>query len=239
MKRIVLSLLIINLLFICNYSVASTISGDDYVIELPATYQELSEGNYTSSNGNSVMVTEYPNDGNVAKVYSKNFINIFEDYLNTKYTKMLKEELNKQLSEIDNNAITGTEIDELVKSLDFKVEKREITNVTKNKYKCVHYLISASFEGASSSNLDTYLIATTDKTNASNNRIFILMCAGPDVDSSEMKEIRNSFTISNYQKPTTIDYLTNRYGFSLFYYIGALLIPIIGFIIYRKRRKKK
>lgn len=238
MKKIIFSLLIINILLIYNYSFASTISGDGYVIDLPVTYQMISEGNYVASNGNSIMVTRYPTDGNVAKIYSKSFIKKFENYINTQYTETLKTELKNHLNKRKNSSLTSKEVDELVDSLDYIVKKREITKVSKNKYKCVHFLISASVEGLSDSNLDTYIIATSDKRYTSNNRIFMLMCVGSDVDSTEMKDIRNSFTITNYQKPTTTDYLINRYGFSVFYF-GVSLVPIIGYIMYRRGQKKK
>lgn len=237
MKKKVFGLLIIFIVLASNYSFANTISGNGYLIDLPETYKKISDGNYASSNGMTVRIERYPINGDVSQVYGKKFMKTFEDYLNNELLSNARQEYKNQLSQNKNSYSSNKNINSAEEAINLKIEKKEVTKVTKNKYKCAHFLVKVSEIGKDTT-MNIYIIPTSDKRNISNERVFLLLCIGEDINPTEMNDIRNSFSITNYQKPSTVDYLINRYGFSVFYY-GAILIPIIGYFMYRKEQRKK
>lgn len=216
-------------------------SSEDYTIVVPDTYTENPENVFAKQDGNNfnIQITE----NNIGKFYyTDDFLNQVTDSIITDmdlYIDEVKEDLKEQYKGI----LTEQQIEDYISNIKLNgVVFKEVTTFTKNNYPVFHYIVNYTVSGASC-NVELYQLASDKK-------IYTLTITGVDDTyrtSDEVKQILNSFTITNYVDASSnenefnldelISFLKTSWGVSLI--IGMLVIVSASVIsIYLKKTKR-
>ena len=149
--------------------------------------------------------------GNGVKAYSNSdfSIDVPSDYKSggkNVWAKSNGDNFNIQIDEYDEKITVSLEdaykqvMDEATKdSLYADVETKEVINVTKNDYKCAHLKAKVVYSGVNFY-VDQYMVI-------SDNKIYVLTFSSADksyFSSSEVEDIKESFTIANYKEPQVV-----------------------------------
>lgn len=196
------------LLFIVIFSLIGNVnaySTSQYSIDIPSTYRKATEGSFTKENGNNVNVQVVPFSGSSSNVFTEEGLNKLTNNINSEIDNV-RTEMKKTIKERYGEYLSDSEIDEYVKS--FKCEsinKKEITTATKNNYKCYHIIASYS--------AGDYKYYAEQYSFISNNNVYTLTASvgeKSDLQSAEVRNIINSFTISNYKNPEQSSFFSDK-----------------------------
>ena len=193
-KRIVCFFIMVLIVFgFCETLAYST---SDYSIDIPSSYKKADGASFTSEDGTSIKIEELPFSGSSKGAFSEEFLDGIVKGLYSG-VESTKEEMKKNIKEAYGDYLTDSQINEYVKS--FKcdsIDKKEVTVATKNQYKCHHVIASFSTVNYS------YFIE--QYAFISNNKAYTLIIGASEKNkfqSDEVKNIINSFTITNYKDP--------------------------------------
>ena len=196
MKKTVICLLIA-VFIICGVSQVFAVSTDEYSIDLPAEYVKGAENSYTKADGTNVDIQIEPFSGSSKGAFSNEFLDEFEKTVGEQVVIGIKDEVRAEVKKQYGSSMTDEMIEQYLNKIKFDgVEKREITTATKNNYKCAHVLSKYTIVDAPYYT-DQYLFI-------SNNKAYTLTAAiykQSDIESQEIKDIINSFTLANYKDP--------------------------------------
>ena len=179
-------------------------SNDNYEIELPSTFSEIAVPNqFTDAAGNNINVQISTVDDASDFQYSNEFLNTLTDNLKNSidsYKSDVKETLLTQYKNAYEGILSVEAIEDIINPLvdaikyeDFLIS--EVSTFTKNNYPCLHYRSNLSF-GDYNSYTDTYQLV-------SGTTLYTLTISSKDLsflDSQEIKDSVNSFTIKNYEE---------------------------------------
>ena len=128
----------------------------------------------------------------------------------------------------DGYPYTQKTLDDLVQQMEksgANVKKKEITNCTKNNYKCIHLM-----SGIYGYTCDQYAIFSGNKIYT----ITVTVADEKDLENSDVKAIVDTFTLKDYKEP--------KQGFSpilIGAIIGAGVGLLLGIIAAIKKKKEK
>lgn len=204
MKKIICSFL----LFIFIFNIVGSVnaySTSQYSIDIPSTYRKATEGSFTKENGNNVNVQVVPFSGSSSNAFTEEGLNKLTKNINSEIDNV-RTKMKKTIKERYGEYLSDNEIDEYVKS--FKcdsIDKKEITTATKNNYKCYHIIASYS--------AGDYKYYVEQYSFISNNNVYTLTASvgeKSDLQSLEVRNIINSFTISNYKNPEKSSFFSDK-----------------------------
>ena len=228
MKRVIIYIVL--LFIIGTYNELFAYSNSLYEINIPSTYSEIGENNFTDSQGNSVnlVISSFSySDGELYTIKNLDSIvdKLYEEF--DEYKMNFKEELKQQYG----SYLSDEDIEEYLKSFTLKsIIDREVVSFTKNNYKCFHILSNYSF-GDTDLYIDQYQVV-------SGNQLYTLTITTGQkeyLESSEVKNIVKSFTIKNfveYQAESSI------FDNAISSAISAVIVGGIGILVARIRNKK-
>lgn len=196
------------LLFIFIFSLIGNVnaySTSQYSIDIPSTYRKATEGSFTKENGNNVNVQVVPFSGSSSNVFTEEGLNKLTNNINSEIDNV-RTEMKKTIKERYGEYLSDSEIDEYVKSFKCEsIDKKEITTATKNNYKCYHIIASYS--------AGDYKYYAEQYSFISNNNVYTLTASvgeKSDLQSAEVRNIINSFTISNYKNPEQSSFFSDK-----------------------------
>lgn len=196
------------LLFIFIFSLVGNVnaySTSQYSIDIPSTYRKATEGSFTKENGNNVNVQVVPFTGSSSNAFTEEGLNKLTNNINSEIDNV-RTEMKKTIKERYGEYLSDSEIDEYVKSFKCEsIDKKEITTATKNNYKCYHIIASYS--------AGDYKYYAEQYSFISNNNVYTLTASvgeKSDLQSSEVRNIINSFTISNYKNPEQSSFFSDK-----------------------------
>lgn len=196
------------LLFIFIFSLVGNVnaySTSNYSIDIPSTYRKATEGSFTKENGNNVNVQVVPFTGSSSNSFTEEGLNQLTKNINSEIDNV-RTEMKKTIKERYGEYLSDSEIDEYVKSFKCEsIDKKEITTATKNNYKCYHIIASYS--------AGDYKYYAEQYSFISNNNVYTLTASvgeKSDLQSTEVKNIINSFTITNYKDPEQSSFFSNK-----------------------------
>ena len=233
MKKIFLNCL----LFIFIISLMENVnaySTSQYSINIPSTYRKATEGSFTKENGNNVNVQVVSFTGSSSNAFTEEGLNKLTNNINSEIDNV-RIEMKKTIKERYGEYLSDSEIDEYVKSFKCEsIDKKEITTATKNNYKCYHIIASYS--------AGDYKYYAEQYSFISNNNVYTLTASvgeKSDLQSSEVRNIINSFTISNYKNPEQSSFFSDKLlGKMIAAGIVALICGGIKVISDRNKRNK-
>ena len=222
MKKVICSFLLF--IFILNLvGNVNAYSTSQYSIDIPSTYRKATEGSFTKENGNNVNVQVVPFSGSSSNAFTEEGLNQLTKNINSEIDNV-KTEMKKTIKERYGEYLSDSEINEYVKS--FKcdsIDKKEIITATKNNYKCYHIIARYS--------VGDYKYYAEQYSFISNNNVYTLTASvgeKSDLQSSEVKNIINSFTISNYKNPEKLSFFSLDVWSKI---IATTIVAIIGVAI--------
>ena len=225
-KSIFITIVLVMILSLCG--VVNAYSTSKYSIDIPSTYENITDGQFNDENGNgiNIQVSEFNNSGdpytqeNLDKLVNEIYNNI----------DVYREEISASLKETYGSYYSDEYIKNYVESFKCNsIDLKEITNVSKNNYKCFH--IIANYQMADYSYYcDQYQIV-------SGNEIYTITISAKekaDLENEDMKKALESFAISNYSAPNTNGNNTIKY-----IAIGAACGAVAGLLSYFFNKSKK
>lgn len=233
MKKIFCSFLFFIFIFNLIGSV-NAYSTNQYSIDIPSAYRKATEGSFTKDNGNNVNVQVVPFTGSSSDAFTEEGLNKLTKNINSEIDNV-RTEMKKTIKERYGEYLSDSEIDEYVKSFKCEsIDKKEITTATSNNYKCYHIIASYS--------AGDYKYYAEQFTFVSNNNIYTLTASvgeKSDLQSSEVRNIINSFTISNYKDPEKSSFFSDKLLSKMFAAgIVALICGGVKAISDRNKRNK-
>lgn len=215
-------------------------SNDNYEIELPSTFSENAVPNqFNDTTGNNINIQiSTINDASEFQ-YSDEFLSTLTNELKNSidsYKSDVKATLLEQYQNAYQGILSTEAIEDIINPLvdaikyeDFLIS--EVSTFTKNNYPCLHYRSNLSF-GEYNTYTDTYQLV-------SGTTAYTLTVSSKDLtflDSQEIKDAVNSFTIKNYENyafaPKTTNYL-------LFIILAVCIILVFIVIFFVKSKKTK
>ncbi len=227
-KSILISIVFVLLLSLCNY--ANAYSTSQYSIDIPSTWTTTVENVFSKSNGDSVNVQITSFTGNANNPYTEEML---DQLVNEIYNNVdnYKDEMKEQLKQTYGSYMTDSEIDKYVDSFKCNsVDLKEITTCTKNNYKCFHII--------SNYTMSDYSYYSEQYSITSGNNVYTLTLSSSDksgLETSEMRDIVNSFTINNYKEPTGSTLSPTMIGIIC----GACVGAVVGVVIRKKNKKQE
>ena len=214
-------------------------SNDNYEIELPSTFSEIAVSNqFTDAAGNNINVQISTVDDASDFQYSNEFLNTLTDNLKNSidsYKSDVKETLLTQYKNAYEGILSVEAIEDIINPLvdaikyeDFLIS--EVSTFTKNNYPCLHYRSNLSF-GDYNSYTDTYQLV-------SGTTLYTLTISSKDLsflDSQEIKDSVNSFTIKNYEEYAFAPKTNNTL---IFIVLAVAIIVVILVVIFLVKSKK-
>ncbi|MBR3255458.1 MAG: hypothetical protein IKF97_04495 [Clostridia bacterium] len=226
-KSILISLVFITILSLCG--MVNAYSTSKYSIDMPSTYYLVTEGTFADKDGKSINVQISKGDSNGDPYTQENLDRLVNEMYNN--VDAYKEQISASLKESYGSYYTDEEIKEYVDSFKCKsVDTKEITTVSKNKYKCFHLV--ANYEMAD------YSYYCRQYSIMSGNDIYTITVSAQDkldLDSQVIEDALDSFTITNYEEPKA----TNTGDIFKYIGIGAGCGALAGLISYFASKKKK
>ena len=222
MKKIVYSflLLIFSLSVIGSVNAYST---SEYTIDIPSTYRKATEGSFTKENGNNVNIQIAPFSKSSKKTFTEEEFNNLTKNIYSEIDQ-IREDMKKNIQKRYGEYLSESEINEYVKSFKCNsIDKKEITTATKNNYKCYHIITNCS--------AGDYNYYAEQYSFISNNKVYTLTVSveeKSDLQSSEIKNIVNSFTINNYKDPEKASVLSSNVWTSI---VGISIVVAVGGIV--------
>lgn len=185
------------ILFIfCICSRVEAYSTSKYSIDIPSTYKKATEGSFTKANGSNVNVQITPFLGSSINAFTEEELNNLTRNINSGIDD-LRDEMKKNIKERYGEYLSDSEINEYVKFFKCNsIDKKEITTATKNNYKCYHIIANYL--------VGDYNYYAEQYSFISNNNVYTLTACVEEksyLQSSEIRNIVNSFTITNYKDP--------------------------------------
>lgn len=233
-----ISILII--LFIVLAMPLSTLaySNDLYEIELPSTFIENAVSNqFNDTTGNNINFQISTINNASEFQYSDEFLTILTNQLKDSidsYKAEVRETLIEQYQNAYPGILSSEDMENIINPLldsmkyeDFLIS--EVSTFTKNNYPCLHYRSNLSF-GDFSTYADTYQLV-------SGTTMYTLTISSKDLaflDSQEIKDTVNSFTIKNYEEYAFAPQTTNY----IIFIILAVFIIIAFIVIFIVKSKK-
>ena len=229
MKKTILITLIFLLLSLCG--VVNAYESSKYSIELPNYYLSMAQDTFSDANGNTINIQVSKGDGNGNPYTQENLDRLVNEMYNN--VDAYKEQIAESLKETYGSYYSEEQIKPYVDGFKCKsIDTKEITTVSKNKYKCFH--IVANYEmGDYSYYCKQYSIASGDEYYT----ITISAKEKEDLFPQEVSDSIDSFTIKDYQEPKAV----NKTGSIIKYIcIGAGCGALAGVLSYfiNKNRKK-
>lgn len=176
-------------LYMCIFCLtenANAYSTNQYSVDIPSTYIKQSEDSPINS---SIKEKDGSSDSFIEEDVEENRFHVVNITVKPSPLPALSGNNSKIFTEESLNLIEN----EYIKQLEINgINEKEITYATKNNYKCFHLIIV----------YDDF--CTEQYFFVSNNNIYLLnICVAEkeDLQSSEIIDIVNSFTISNYKDP--------------------------------------
>ncbi len=208
----------------------------DFTIDVPDGYIEVVKNNFAKQDGNNfnIQITEVV-VGNFS--YTEEILNQTVDEMSTQMDELLDQNRDA-LREQYEGVLTEEEVDEIIDSIEYKgVVSKEITSFTKNNYPSFHYVISYSMN-------DVDYSAEIYQT-ISGSKLYTLTfteVADNYLESDEVKDIVDSFTIENYNDTTASgNEVDEDFTTKLVCYIalglGIGIVIGLGFILLGKKKK--
>ena len=199
MKKIISCFLLFILIFSLVESV-NAYSTNKYSIDIPSSYNKVLEEEFIKENGDSINIKVSSYSGK-APSYNEDTLNEFESMLQKEIISQkdfMIEEAKKKINDYG-LSLTEAQINEYVNSLTFnKIDKKELTTCSNNKYDSYHYIASFSV-GEASLYIEQYYIVTK-------NDLYVISLGSYDKNSfssAETTNMINSFKIINYEKPSS------------------------------------
>ena len=213
-------------------------SNDLYEIELPSTFTENAvQHQFNDANGNNInLQISTINDASEFQ-YSNEFLSALTNQLKDRidsYKAEVKGTLLEQYQNAYQGILSNEAIEDIINPLvdamkyeDFLIS--EVSTFTKNNYPCLHYRSNLSF-GDFNTYTDTYQLV-------SGTTAYTLTVSSKDLaflDSQEIKDTVNSFTIKNYEEYAFAPKTTNY----LIFIVLAVCIIIVFIVIFFVKSKK-
>lgn len=217
-------------------------SSEEYNIVVPDSYTENPENVFVKQDGNNFNIQITENESGKF-YYNDDFLNQITDSFVKEmdlYIGQIKEKVKEQYKGI----MTEQQIEDYISTIKLNgLVSKEVTTFTKNNYPVFHYVMNYTF-GDADYNVEFYQLASDKK-------IYTVTITGVDDTyrkSDEVKEILNSFTITNYvdvsadEDEYNLDklnsFLKTSWGISII--IGIIVISLATIIsIYLKKQKNE
>ena len=212
MKKIVVGFILV-ILIISGFENVFAYRLEDYSIDIPVTYTKTSEKNlnnvsevtFKNNKGTRISINRKVYNIEVSNVFRRYKLKKFEKYLISNQDVSNVKDQTKNEAKQKNNGIYSQElIDQYIDSMKVEsVDKKEIIKTTKNKYKCFHFVVTFSTENIDSSigQVKSYGEIYIFVSNNTAYTLSIVTSDESELESSELKDIINSFTIDNYKEP--------------------------------------
>lgn len=196
-------------------------STDDFSINIPNDYTQITKNFFCNDEGDNIniQISSYPTNQNP---YTLDVLNMLADEMSKGNVSRdaLIENFKRQYS----SYFSESEIEELVSSFQVNsIAPKEISFCTKNNYRCLHIVMNASMLDYNYI-VSQYVIFSKDKS-------FVLTIGVNEkekLDSSEIKDILNSFTIFNYEKPAKSEEKEEKESFVSDDVINNMIISAIS-----------
>ena len=230
MKKYILALIVFSFI-IGGLYVVNAYSTSQYSIDIPFTYNKFSESSFIKENRNNINIKVTPYPESVGNPYTEEILNMLVEMVwniddhSDEMVNTLKNEYGNYLSD--------NEIAEYANSFKCNsVDKKEIITFTKNNYKCFHIIANYSMRDYSYYS-EQYIVVSDNNTFT----ITISVNSKEDLESLEIKNMINSFTIYNYKEPSQNSSL---FSSDLFSEIIAVVIvtTVCNVIAYVKSKNK-
>ena len=174
-KRIILLIAIIFMLLVLFNSQTFAYSTNQYSINIPSNYINQGNGQFIRSTGMPSIIIETDINKSYEKLkYKKEYLEVFKDMFST------------YEDDIAQYIPSGYDYS-------FQIVDSKITTFTKNSYKCFYFKYKITIE-YQTMYVKQYIVLS------GNNVMYNLTLSGTDeaLNSAEVKDIVNSFTIKNY-----------------------------------------
>lgn len=227
-KSVLISIVLIIILSLC--SVVNAYSTSNYSIDIPSTYESITDGQFNDENGNgiNIQVSDFKSSGDP---YTQENLDKLVDEIYTNIDQY-RDQIAESLKETYGSYYTDEYIKNYVDSFKCNsIDLKEITNVSKNNYKCFH--IIANYQMADYSYYcDQYQIVSANEMYT----ITVSAKEKADLQNDDIKKALESFTIANFSAPANKENNTIKY-----IAIGAACGAVAGLLSYffNKNRKNK
>lgn len=213
-------------------------STSKYSIDIPSTYIKTAEGAFSKLNGDNISISVTTIDGKMEYPYTEKNLNELAEELK----KQINNNKDLVMSSVENKMYeynTNVAEDDLKTILDSMnindIDIKEITTISKNNYKCFRIRANCQVIGYTAY-IDQYYVF-------SRNDLYIItntMSSKEELDSQEIKDILNSFTISNYKEPVKDSVFSKAIVRD--FIVGGVVGALGGLIMHicsKKKRKNK
>ena len=231
MRKIVCSLLII-VLTTCIMSVTNAYSSTEFKIDVPSTYTEETENNFKNEDGTTISIKKTEENSLAEINYTEEELKFITDRIEKSFDEY-KEKIKAEIKEKQGDSVSDEKIEEVLKDIKWNIEKKEIIDITKNNYKCFH-IVSNISTGETSYYTDQYSIASGNTFYT----ITISVTEKEELESQEIKNILDSFTIINYKAHKGKQSTSHNKMSSIVIVIVVMIIGAILGAINRKRMGK-
>lgn len=194
MKKVIIYLIIV-MLMLPTIAFAVEYSNDDYLIEIPNTFEQVIENSFSDQEGNNINIQINHYDSSEVVEYTEEFLNSLLEEIKNNIGEY-RAEIKAQMLEQYGDSISENIIDELVQSLkynDFLV--KEIGTFGADNYQCLHYISDVSMGDANqyAETYQTYIDGT----------IYTITISSDDSTFFNRDDIKSSvasFKIKNYEE---------------------------------------
>ena len=217
-------------------------SSEEYTIVVPDTYTENPKNVFAKQDGNNFNIQITENESGKF-YYNDDFLNEITDSF-VKDMDLHIDEIKEKVKEQYKGILTEQQIEDYISTIKLNgLVSKEVTTFTKNNYPAFHYVMNYTY-GETNYNIEFYQLA-------SDNKIYTLTITGIDDtyrNSDEIKEILDSFTITNYtdvsasEKEYNLEKINSfvKTGWGNSIIIGIIIIGLASSIsIYLKKQKNK
>lgn len=229
-KTLLITLVFLIIVSICN--MVNAYSTSKYSIDFPEYYLQMTEDSFSDANGNTISIQVSKGDSGENPYTQENLERLVNEIYNN--VDAYKEQIAASLKETYGNYYSDEQIKAYVDAFRCKsIDTKEITTVSKNKYKCFH--IVANYEmGDYSYYCKQYSIISKDEMYT----ITISAKEKEDLFPQDVSDAIDSFTITNYEEPKAS---TNKTG-DIIKYIGigagcGALAGVLSYVINKNRKK--
>lgn len=214
-------------------------SKSDYEVAFPDSYTEVVNNSFARKDGNNFNIQISSNESEKFYYTENNLNEVVDSVLNDMDTYL--DDIKEQFVDKYKGKLTEDQIDAYLDSIKVNdVTSKEVTTFTKNKYPCFHY------EFTYSANSKNY-IAEIYQTASANKLYTITFTQTSDgyLDSEEVENIVDSFTIPNYvdvssKEDSNLILKAMAFGWITYLVIGTVVVvgAVVITNLYKKKNKK-
>ena len=210
-------------------------STSKYSIDIPSTYIKTAEGAFSKLNGDNISISVTTIDGKMEYPYTEKNLNELAEELKKQINNnkdLVMSSVENKMYEYNTN-VAEDDLKTIVDSMNINdIEIKEITTMSKNNYKCFRIRANCQVIGYTAY-IDQYYVF-------SRNDLYIItntMGSKEDLESQEIKDILNSFTISNYKEPVKDSVFSKAIVRD--FIVGGVVGALGGLIMHISSKKKR